>query len=179
MILTEGLELAHSLGLEAQIYVGKTVTFERISPRIQRYLDYHDLPGNEVPDIRKMRWEGIPKVIVYAQGGELDKYVEIFSAHFGGRLKVSASIPDFVELNSPRAGKGIALRTVANSLGVDMSETVAAGDSPLDIDLLNAAGLAAAVENAHDSVKAAADIIIPHCDDDAVAWLADNVLLKE
>ena len=176
--IAEGLEFAHSLGLEAQIYVGKAVTYEHISPRIQRYLDYHDLPGSEVPDIRQRRWEGIPKVIVYSPRGELEHYVDVFSGHFGNRLKVSASIPDFVELNSVHSGKGIALKTVADSFGVDMSQTVAAGDSPLDIDMLKAAGLAAAVENAHDSVKAVADIIIPHCNEDAVAWLADNVLLN-
>jgi hydroxymethylpyrimidine pyrophosphatase-like HAD family hydrolase len=40
------------------------------------------------------------------------------------------------------------------------------------------AGLGAAVKNAAESTLAVADIEIPACTDNGVAWLIDNVLLK-
>lgn len=46
---------------------------------------------------------------------------------------------------------------------------VAIGDAPNDIDMLQAAGLGVAVENAHPDVLAAEDYIAPECDRGAVA----------
>jgi hydroxymethylpyrimidine pyrophosphatase-like HAD family hydrolase len=53
---------------------------------------------------------------------------------------------------------------------------VAVGDMPNDVPMLEWAGRAYAVANAHPSVLAVADDVLPSNDDDGVASLIDSLL---
>lgn len=55
--------------------------------------------------------------------------------------------------------KGTGLLRISEILGLPVSEFAAVGDSPSDIPMLEEAGFAAAVGNAHPDVKAAADFV--------------------
>jgi hypothetical protein len=55
---------------------------------------------------------------------------------------------------------------MGNLLGIDRSEMMAAGDSPNDMAMMKAAGVAVAVGNAKPEVKAIADFIAPDHDQD-------------
>ena len=82
-----------------------------------------------------------------------------------GIFRTAQSHPNNVEAFSIKAGKGNALRALAERLGVDISETVAVGDSNNDATMIEAAGLGLAVENALHSLKDRADeVICPHKD---------------
>lgn len=65
-----------------------------------------------------------------------------------------------LEIISKDAGKGNALARLTELLGVELSQTIAVGDSPNDLSMLQAAGLGLAVENAYDIVKSTADAVI-------------------
>ena len=66
---------------------------------------------------------------------------------------------DFINVVAPGVSKGKALEVLASHLGVDRSEVIAVGDGINDISLLAAAGMAVAMGNAPDEVKAVADYI--------------------
>ena len=55
--------------------------------------------------------------------------------------------------------KGNALMQMAGILGVDVADTIAAGDAPNDLDMIKAAGIGCAMSNGTDEVKAAADYV--------------------
>jgi len=75
------------------------------------------------------------------------------------------------------ATKSKAVAELAKYWGVSQSEIVAFGDDLNDIDLLTYAGVGIAMDNAHDDVKASADIICSSNDDDGIAeWLESNLL---
>ena len=59
------------------------------------------------------------------------------------------------------AGKGRALTALAEAMGVDKRQTAAFGDYLNDLELLEAAGTAWAMDNAHPDIKAIADHIAP------------------
>ena len=61
----------------------------------------------------------------------------------------------------PTAGKGRALLALADALGVPQARTLAFGDYLNDYELLQAAGTAYAMENAHPDIKAIAHHIAP------------------
>ena len=63
-------------------------------------------------------------------------------------------------------------------MNIPIEQTASIGDNTLDYELIEWAGLGAAVENANETVKQAADVIIPACDEDGVAWFIDNYILK-
>ncbi|HUT96873.1 MAG TPA: Cof-type HAD-IIB family hydrolase [Dehalococcoidales bacterium] len=63
---------------------------------------------------------------------------------------------EFINVLAPEVSKGKALTTLASHLGISLSEVMAIGDGTNDISLLSIAGLAVAMGNAPDEVKAVA-----------------------
>ena len=88
----------------------------------------------------------------------------------------SASLPYFLELASPTISKGTGLAFVAGQLGFAAEHTVAFGDGENDLELLEWAGFAVAVENAHNGLKARADWICPGAADEGVAQVLEAIL---
>ena len=81
---------------------------------------------------------------------------------------VTGSIPYNVEIISSEATKGNALSRLLEHLSVKKEETIAVGDSPNDLSLLEAAGLPLAVENAAPLLKKqAARVICPQSEHSA------------
>ncbi len=83
-----------------------------------------------------------------------------------------------VEIVNSHAGKGNALISLANMLGVDISETMSLGDSGNDIDITKTAGLGIAMSNASESLKAVADEIICSNDEHAIAYVLEHYFNK-
>lgn len=67
----------------------------------------------------------------------------------------------WVDIMHAGAGKGRALLALAEAMGVDKRQTAAFGDYLNDLELLEAAGTAWAMENAHPDIKSIADHIAP------------------
>lgn len=95
-----------------------------------------------------------------------------------GRFGVAASTATNLEVFSVEAGKGNALLRLADLLSVPHEGTVAVGDSENDLDNLRHAGLALAMENATDAVKAAAHRTVCHNDEHVMAYICENIIQK-
>lgn len=72
-------------------------------------------------------------------------------------LRVLLSSKHWIDIMHPDADKGRALEALAETLGVDAADTAAIGDYLNDLGMLQAAGHAVAMGNAHGDVKAIAD----------------------
>ncbi|MCR5088955.1 MAG: Cof-type HAD-IIB family hydrolase [Oscillospiraceae bacterium] len=81
---------------------------------------------------------------------------------------VSSSTKNNVEINSREAGKGKGLLQLCGLLDIAPEETAAFGDGLNDSDMLEAAGLGCAMENASPAVKESADLVIGNNNDGAV-----------
>ena len=69
---------------------------------------------------------------------------------------------------------GISFSAVAGvSIGSINGALIAAGDYENDSEMILAAGIGAAVENAQESLKEKADIILPSCEENAIAHLIE------
>jgi 5-amino-6-(5-phospho-D-ribitylamino)uracil phosphatase len=97
-------------------------------------------------------------------------------ARFDGRLYISKSLPYFLEFAAPNVTKAAGLDFLSERLGFVHERTVAFGDGENDVELLEWAGYAVAVENAHDRVKAVADFVCPRVDDEGVAQVLEAYL---
>ncbi len=73
--------------------------------------------------------------------------------------------------------KAVGLAGMCEAIGVQMEQTVAAGDSGNDCGMLRAAGLGCAMGNATDEAKAAADIVIGDIRADGLADLIETIWL--
>ena len=68
---------------------------------------------------------------------------------------------NWVDIMAATAGKGRAMAALAEEMGVGKHEILAFGDYLNDYELLQAAGTAYAMENAHPDIKAIAHHIAP------------------
>ena len=106
-----------------------------------------------------------------------------FYARFEGSLHFSlARSPafpgvEFANIVALKVSKGRALEALSLHLGISLSEVMAVGDGTNDITLLSQAGLAVAMDNAPDEVKAVADHITLDVNQNGLAAAIERFLL--
>lgn len=83
-------------------------------------------------------------------------------------VSIVRSDPQLIQITSAGASKGEALRLVAAHYGVSMREVMAIGDAANDVPMLQAAGVAVAMDNARPDVKKVADWVAPSNNDHGV-----------
>lgn len=178
-LILELLELAADYGVHAHIYQGDGIVYERESPFGDQYAAFLGLKKTIDPDIRKKQWSNVPKLLYITSPERVKELEPVLTKHFEGRLEVSLSRPTYIEFTTAGVNKGSALKWLAEDYWhVKREEVAAAGDNTLDNSMIVYAGLGAAVKDGAESTLAAADIEIPACADNGVAWLIDNILLK-
>ncbi len=150
-------------------------------------------------DIRRQFFGLQPTIIDFAKLWQKERIVKgtlvIFSAEekakadsfyrqFNGSLNFSlAKTPaypevDFINVVAPGVSKGKALEALATFLGIPLSEVMAIGDGANDITLLSSAGLAIAMGNAPEELKAVADYVTLDVDHNGVAAAINKFLVS-
>jgi len=115
------------------------------------------------------------KIVYMAEEKRLRPLTEHLRSLFGDALEFKLS-PEkytggyYLTVLHPLGDKAHAMAKVAEYLERDTSDFTVFGDSLNDLGMFELAGTACAVQNALEEVKAAADIVLPHTnDEDAVA----------
>lgn len=122
------------------------------------------------------------KIVYMAEEARLRPLTEHLINVFGDALEFKLS-PEkytggyFLTILHPLGDKAHAMLKVAEYLNRDTADFTVFGDNLNDLGMFELAGTACAVQNAVDEVKALADIILPHTnDEDAVArYLKERV----
>jgi len=99
------------------------------------------------------------------------------SLHFSVARSPAYPGVEFINVIAPDVSKGKALSALASHLGISMAEVMAVGDGTNDIPLLSSVGLAIAMENAPDEVKAVAHYITYDIDHNGLAAAVNKFLL--
>lgn len=89
---------------------------------------------------------------------------------------MTESEPDYLEVLSPKANKGLGLQVLSESLGILQAETAAIGDYLNDLEMIQWAGIGGAMGNALDEVKAAANVRVPTNNEAGVARFIDYLI---
>ena len=84
-----------------------------------------------------------------------------------------------MEIFCKDAGKGSALKILAENLGIEMEDVISIGDSDNDKQMTLMAGLGLACENACDSLKKVADKIICTNDEHVIRYVQKNYFNSE
>ena len=174
----EAISLVQDAGHGLNCYVDDELYVARVTPEAERYASFQDLTLHEVGPLLEWLDQPPTKLVVVGEQHELDALGEQARAHFGDRLFIAKSLPIFLEFAHPEVSKGSGLQFVADRFGLDPATTVAFGDGENDLELLEWADYAVAVENAHDAVKARADFVCPSADDEGVAQVIEAFLSR-
>lgn len=130
--------------------------------------EFHFFEGN-IEDIPN----NIYKYIVCCDPENMAEVRSFSEKIFGKDVKVIQSSPFFLEILPSSNSKGKSLERLCEIIGIPVENSVAAGDFENDSEMLLAAGIGAAVDNAQESLKNIADIILPACEEDAIAHLIE------
>ena len=164
------IAVAREHGWHRQAYVDDTLLCEEDRIEARRYSSIGAVPIRFVDDLSAAIAAGTVKVVcVVIDPEEAVRCRVALTEALGARALVTPSLPQFIEVASPRAGKGPAVRRLAEGLGVDLSWAVAIGDAPNDVDMLEAVGFGIAVEGALPEVLGHAACTCPPPEEGGVA----------
>ena len=111
--------------------------------------------------------EPVTKLMLLAAPAALDRLEPVVRGATRD-VGVLRSDPDLIQVMDASASKGVALRLVCGHYGVPPAQAMAIGDAVNDLPMLEAAGVAVAMDNAHPAVKRAADWVAPSNNDHGV-----------
>ena len=109
------------------------------------------------------------KFLMSVQPSEIKDVQEQIAAWLPEELVVVQTAAFYLEIIPAAINKGEGLRQICRITGIPIEEAIAFGDSENDIPMLRAAGTGAAMGNADQAVKEAADVITGSNNEDGIA----------
>jgi Cof subfamily protein (haloacid dehalogenase superfamily) len=174
----EGIEAIQTAGYGLNCYVDDELYVARLTPEAERYASFQLIELHIVGPLLDWLERPPTKLVVVGAPDRLDELGADLRAQFDGRLFIAKSLPFFLELAHPDVSKGSGLQFVADRLGFTPAGTVAFGDGENDLELIDWAGYAVAVENAHPVVKARANFVCPSAEEEGVAQVIEAFLAR-
>ena len=122
--------------------------------RVDNFKEYVDFP------VVKCLMSGAPELMEQLEQKLKKKYKSL--------LNIFRSEPFFLEIMPNNIDKAQSLLRLLTSLGLSSEQMICCGDGFNDISMIEVAGLGVAMENANETVKAAADFITDSNDDNGI-----------
>ena len=117
------------------------------------------------------------KLLAMTKPEEFQKVWQDIQQKFAGKVTVTSSRDNFLELMEPGVNKWEAVKAVAESYGIRPEEIMCIGDSNNDLSMIENAGIGVAVANAKPAVQAAAKFVTASNDEDGVAEVIERLTL--
>lgn len=172
------IEIIFAAGITAWVFAdGKWHASDRTNPHIDREVqsamvdpvftdDFSDLHGR------------IDKIVgVTDDEAAIATLESELKTALGDRATVACSQTYYCDITHPLANKGDGIGTLAEAIGVPLTETAAIGDMPNDLPMLTRAAFPIAMGQAPDAVKQAAQAVTESNDEDGVAAAIDRFIL--
>ena len=169
-------------GIHIQTYSEDRVLVEpRCDNDIVRLYCSKILMQHEVlSDITALREEPVKMLIIDLNDpAPLEDFRTWIASWAEGKIDTFFSSNEYCEIVNKGLNKGNALRQLAELIGVDIEDTIAAGDAANDIPMIEAAGIGCAMSNATDDVKKVADYVTENDNNNSgVAEIIRKFILK-
>lgn len=177
-LVREILEEFNVVDLHLQLYSDDRYYCERSNRFSELYASLAGIAPVVGPLAERFLNRSATKAVVVADPARAERVEEHARRHFGDRLYITRSYPEFVEMLDPGVDKGRALEFVAHSLGLSMDRVLAIGDSWNDLPLLERAGIGVAMGNAPAEVRERADAVVGDVADDGVCEALERFVLR-
>jgi Cof subfamily protein (haloacid dehalogenase superfamily) len=161
---------------EVLAYYGGQVYVDRLTPWVEGYGQRNRGAVNVVADLHELAGEGLTRLVVVGDEGDIKKLDRSLNASLGSRLHITRSLPHFCEILHRNGGKHNALAWLCRHLGIPRDQTVAFGNGYNDIHMLEWVGLAVAVAGAVPEVLDVAHRVAPPMEEDGAAIVLEELL---
>ena len=165
LLVKQVTEFTHLNRINIGFYSAEHYFVERETWASDIRRDFYSIPPIVADFTKLWQKERIIKGTLTLHSAEEKAKAELLYLQFkdvlGFSLTKTPAYPkvDFINVLAPDVSKGKALEALASFLGIPLAEVVAIGDGPNDISLLASAGLAIAMGDASDELKAVADYV--------------------
>lgn len=139
-----------------------------------RYADLLGVEMNFVGDVLELLSVDPTMLVFMVPVMKAVELTEVLKNGLDSQVRITNSTEWFLDVLSAKASKGLALKQLAEHLGIAREEVVAIGDNLNDIEMIEYAGLGVAVANATDGLKSIADYVT----DSPVAGGVEEVIMK-
>ncbi|PKM66013.1 MAG: hypothetical protein CVU95_12905 [Firmicutes bacterium HGW-Firmicutes-2] len=174
--LIELIDIGRVHNIDTQLYTDE-IMVEKYTEKTKLYEELSGLPIKVVGDLKEVD-ESIKVLYNHVAGEALEKLRLELTDKFGHSFNIFYSKSHYVEVLHKEANKGLAVKNLAESLGIGREEIVAIGDGFNDVAMIEYAGLGIAVKNAHDGVKTKADYITVSDNNNSPIWEVYEKFIK-
>ncbi len=143
---------------------------------------YAKLSGSKKQLIKENQYlalaqQGITKIIWMDKPENINEHIRHMEINPVNGTRAVTSAPSLLEFMDASTSKAEGLKIIADYYGLNSSEIIAVGDNYNDLDMLKYAGLGAAMGNAPDEIKSAADYVTLSNEEDGVGAVIEKFLL--
>ncbi|MBO4323268.1 MAG: HAD family phosphatase [Clostridia bacterium] len=117
----------------------------------------------------------MPKIQLCVLNGEIGAYADYLEKKYAETNEFWRFGTSCLGIFCKGINKGYALKRLCAYYGINQSEAVAVGDGSNDTEMIKEAGIGVAVQNADESLKAAADLVTESPNGGAIAEIAEKI----
>lgn len=126
-------------------------------------------------DIEAVVRRGMVKILAsYSNPAERERLEELAARY---DASVIGSMSAALDIMAPDVSKGTGMAQLARLYDISLENVAAFGDHDNDVSMIAMAGVGFAMGEATPAAKAVADIIVPDCADDGVAYAIEHYIL--
>ena len=155
------LEVAKECGVHGQTYTDDHIVSPTDDAELAYYRQHIHMPAIIAEDVvAALDKEPFKMILIHLeQDGRLETFRNALAPWAEGKMHTFYSSPVYLECCMLEASKGNAVRFLCEYLGIDVEDSIAAGDAANDISMLEAAGCGVCMCNGTEDAKAAADYV--------------------
>ncbi|AYU55146.1 Cof-type HAD-IIB family hydrolase [Staphylococcus debuckii] len=134
------------------------------------------LPMKKVDDVKTFIQNPVPKAMGVDYVPHIEEIFQSLNGKFNDNVDVTTSKPYFLEFMAHGVSKGNALKALCCKVDIDISQTIAFGDSLNDYSMIEEAGYSVAMGNAKAELKEIADDVTLDHDSDGIVVALEKIL---
>ena len=168
-------------GIHAHVYLKDQIYVHEMNDYTREYIKVIKAPieVSNLLELLSKEEEGVEKIIFFESEDKLRDIGKVLLDRYKGKIHLTKSKPRFLEIINPNVNKGVALKALAERIGVKREEIMAFGDNINDLEMIEYAGLGVAIGNACQELKDLADVITSSNQDDGVAKAIETYVLQK
>ncbi len=168
-------------GLHIQSYSDTQVLSLKENRELLFYISGSTVSYKIVPDLESAFPNDPYKILLVGldNRAELDRYQEECVNPLKGTVRGFFSTENFLEIVPDGVSKGVAVKWLCEYLDIPLENSVAAGDAPNDVEMLQAACVGAVMKNAYEGMDRYATYVTERDNNhDGVAEIIEKFILK-
>ncbi|WP_338818873.1 Sugar phosphatase YidA [Moorella thermoacetica] len=169
-------------GYPYNVYLDDRLYVESIQAENEEYAWRAGVDLHRVEDMLtflEQQPKGPLKIVALHDGPALDPLEAAIRREAGAGIYITRSMPTYLELLNPEVNKARGLQALAELAGISPEEIMVCGDSYNDVQMFRYAGLAVAMANAPEKVRAEADYVTGSNNDGGVAQALEKFVLGD